>query len=347
MTEARYRGQKVVVVSPDYAGHTKFADHWMTAEPGTDGALALAMAHVILKEFYVEKQTPYFDGYAKKHTDLPFLVTLRERDGAYVADRFLRATRHRRGRRENAEWKTVVLDEATGEPAVPNGSIGHRWGEEGAGHWNLAARRHRTAALAARRPRRARRARPAALRHRRDRGRRDHAPRRARRSGSATGSSRRCSTCSARSSASAATGLPGDWPTGYDDPEPGTPAWQEEHTSVDSGLRHPDRPRVRPQRGGHRGPLDDRHGRRHEPLVPRRPDLPRHAQHAAALRLPGRQRRRLGALRRAGEGPPDHRLRRRGVRAPTGPARRASRRRRRSGTWRPTSGATSASASTS
>ena len=32
MTEARYRGQKVVVVSPDYAGHTKFADHWLPAE---------------------------------------------------------------------------------------------------------------------------------------------------------------------------------------------------------------------------------------------------------------------------------------------------------------------------
>ena len=31
MTEARYRGQKVVVVSPDYAEHTKFADHWLPA----------------------------------------------------------------------------------------------------------------------------------------------------------------------------------------------------------------------------------------------------------------------------------------------------------------------------
>jgi nitrate reductase / nitrite oxidoreductase, alpha subunit len=57
MTEARYRGQKVVVVSPDYAGHTKFADHWMNAEPGTDAALALAMAHVIVKEHYLEQQT--------------------------------------------------------------------------------------------------------------------------------------------------------------------------------------------------------------------------------------------------------------------------------------------------
>ena len=39
MTEARYRGQKVVVVSPDYADNTKFADEWLAPHPGTDGAL--------------------------------------------------------------------------------------------------------------------------------------------------------------------------------------------------------------------------------------------------------------------------------------------------------------------
>ena len=42
MTEARYRGQKVVVVSPDYSDHTKFADDWLPCNPGTDGALAPA-----------------------------------------------------------------------------------------------------------------------------------------------------------------------------------------------------------------------------------------------------------------------------------------------------------------
>jgi len=30
--------------------------------------------------------------------------------------------------------------------------------------------------------------------------------------------------------------LPGDWPAGYDDPLPCTPAWQQEHTGVDAGL---------------------------------------------------------------------------------------------------------------
>ena len=234
MTEARYRGQKVVVVSPDYAGHTKFADHWLAAEPGTDGALALGMAHVILKEHYVEKQTPYFDGYAKKHTDLPFLVTLRERDGAYVADRFLRASDLGEGS-ENAEWKTVVLDEATGQPVVPNGSIGHRWGEEGAGRWNLQLGdiAPRLSMLGAHDE-----LVPLDL-PRFDVGETEGGGIMRRGVPAKRVADRLVTTVFDLLCAQLGVGregLPGDWPTGYDDPEPGTPAWQQEHTNVDSGL---------------------------------------------------------------------------------------------------------------
>ena len=35
---------------------------------------------------------PYFRDYAKRFTDLPLLVTLREREGAYVPRRLLRAS---------------------------------------------------------------------------------------------------------------------------------------------------------------------------------------------------------------------------------------------------------------
>ncbi|MFI0235503.1 nitrate reductase subunit alpha [Streptomyces sp. NPDC016845] len=136
MAEARYRGQKVVVVAPDYADNAKFADEWLHPHPGTDGALAFAMGHVILKEFFVERQTLFFTDYVKKFTDLPFLVTLEERDGGYVPAKFLRAADlGQRG--EGAEWKTVVLDGATGRAAVPNGSLGFRWTESGKGRWNL------------------------------------------------------------------------------------------------------------------------------------------------------------------------------------------------------------------
>src|SRR5690625_7427417 len=49
MVEARYRGQKVVGISPDYADNTKFADEWIAVHHGTDVALALGMGHVILR----------------------------------------------------------------------------------------------------------------------------------------------------------------------------------------------------------------------------------------------------------------------------------------------------------
>ena len=141
MTEARYRGQKVVVVSPDYADSTKFADEWLAAAPGTDGALAMAMGHVTLREFFVERETPYFTDYVKRFTDLPFLVTLDQRGASYVPGKFLTAADLVAAGlvedSEHAAFKTVLLDAVTGAPAVPNGSLGFRFGAEGAGRWNL------------------------------------------------------------------------------------------------------------------------------------------------------------------------------------------------------------------
>src|SRR5579884_753502 len=136
MTEARYRGQKVVVVSPDYSDHTKFADDWLACAPGTDAALAMAMGHVILSEFYRDRDVPRFVDYARTYTDLPFLVTLRRRGDGYVPDHFLTAA-DLGDDEDGGPWKTVVLDQATGETAVPNGSLGFRWTESGEGRWNL------------------------------------------------------------------------------------------------------------------------------------------------------------------------------------------------------------------
>jgi len=137
MTEARYAGQKVVVVSPDYAEHVRFGDEWLPVRAGMDGALALAMGHVVLKEFYAQREVPFFCRYAKAYTDMPFLVILREHErGGYAADRFLTAA-DIGDRQEAAEWKTVLFDSASGAPVVPNGSLGYRWAAEGEGRWNL------------------------------------------------------------------------------------------------------------------------------------------------------------------------------------------------------------------
>ena len=59
-TEARYRGARVAAVAPDYAEYVKFADTWLPAKAGTDAALAMAMSHVILKEFYIEASKRIF-----------------------------------------------------------------------------------------------------------------------------------------------------------------------------------------------------------------------------------------------------------------------------------------------
>ncbi|MDG3015581.1 nitrate reductase subunit alpha [Corynebacteriales bacterium D3-21] len=136
MAEVRYRGTKVVTVSPDYADNTKFADEWMPCTAGTDAALAMAMGHVVLKEYFVDKREPFFIDYVQKYTDLPFLIKLEERDGAYVTGKRLMAS-DLGDTSEGAELKPVLIDGRTGETAVPNGSLGFRYTESGKGKWNL------------------------------------------------------------------------------------------------------------------------------------------------------------------------------------------------------------------
>lgn len=136
MAEARYRGAKVVVVSPDYADNTKFADEWMRCAAGTDAALAMAMGHVILAECYVNQQVPFFTDYVRRYTDLPFLIKLEQRGEALVPGKFLTAADI--GQEvENSAFKPALLDEVTGRVVIPHGSLGFRFGEDGVGKWNL------------------------------------------------------------------------------------------------------------------------------------------------------------------------------------------------------------------
>ncbi|MFS8115136.1 nitrate reductase subunit alpha [Rhizobium jaguaris] len=136
-TEVRYKGTKSAVVSPDYAEATKFADIWLNPKQGTDAALALAMGHVILREYYLDRTVPYFDDYTRRYTDMPFLVRLAEQNGRLVPERQLRASELEGGLGEtnNPDWKAVAIDETTGELVAPLGSVGYRWGEQA--KWNL------------------------------------------------------------------------------------------------------------------------------------------------------------------------------------------------------------------
>jgi nitrate reductase / nitrite oxidoreductase, alpha subunit len=136
-TEARYRGTKSVVITPDYSEAAKFADLWLHPKQGTDAALALAMGHVVLKEFHIDRQTPYFNEYCRRYTDMPMLVRLDRQHGRVAPGRYLRASdlSDAGGQANNPEWKTLALDEASGALVVPNGAIGFRWGDSG--KWNL------------------------------------------------------------------------------------------------------------------------------------------------------------------------------------------------------------------
>jgi nitrate reductase alpha subunit len=248
MTEVRYRGTKVISVSPDYADNTKFADEWLPAQAGTDAALAMAMGQVILKEYFVDREVPFFRDYVSTYTDLPFLVTLREKDGAYVPGRFLRASdlgptaggdAIRGSESEGAQWKTVLLDQATGAAVVPNGSLGFRYTDSGEGLWNLdldgvtpalSVSDAASSGGAAGGPDAAEVLLPSFDRPDGEaRVLRRGVP--VRRLGDHLVTTVYDLTLAQYGVERA--GLPGEWPTGYDDAEsPYTPAWQEAITSV-------------------------------------------------------------------------------------------------------------------
>jgi nitrate reductase / nitrite oxidoreductase, alpha subunit len=136
-TEARYRGAKSVVVTPDYSEAAKFSDLWVHPKQGTDAALAMALGHVIAREFHVERQVPYFTDYARKYTDMPMLVRLVQSDGRLIPERFVRASDldGALGETANPDWKTLAYDEISGEVVAPSGAVGFRWGDSG--KWNL------------------------------------------------------------------------------------------------------------------------------------------------------------------------------------------------------------------
>ena len=115
-------------------------------EAGTDAALAMAMGHVILKEFYLESAGAIFRGLCPpihRHADAGAAGEA-GRHGC-VPDRLLRASDFANGLGEanNPEWKTVAFDEtpvASSSPADRSASDGAR---RASGTWR---RRSRAAA---------------------------------------------------------------------------------------------------------------------------------------------------------------------------------------------------------
>ena len=92
----------------------KTVDEVMNRKPNGNPEITLNF----ITQFYFDKRSSYFDDYARRYTDLPMLVQLKEHnlpDGSktLVPDRYVRASdfNGKLGQTNHPEWKTVAFDE--------------------------------------------------------------------------------------------------------------------------------------------------------------------------------------------------------------------------------------------
>src|SRR3989337_3274053 len=135
ISELRVGGGKLVVMTPDYSEAAKYADLWVPVKPGSDGAIWMGINHVILKEFYVDRQVPYFVDYSKNYTDLPHLIKLRKTKNGLEMGRFLIAKDLKDyADTDNNEWKYAMWDAKANKARITYGGIGYRWAKEKDSH---------------------------------------------------------------------------------------------------------------------------------------------------------------------------------------------------------------------
>ncbi len=103
LTEARYNGSRIITITPDYNASAIHADLWVPVKPGTDAALALATAQVIIAENLHNRD------FICEQTDLPLLV----REDTH---RFLRESDLKQG---GSDEHFYVFDAATKSPKQP------------------------------------------------------------------------------------------------------------------------------------------------------------------------------------------------------------------------------------
>lgn len=106
LMEARYNGSTLVSIAPDYNPSSIHSDLWINPAIGSDGALALAAVHVIIRDRL------YNESYIREQTDLPFLVRTDNK-------RYLRESDMIEGGREG---NLYAWDEASGAPALMPGT---------------------------------------------------------------------------------------------------------------------------------------------------------------------------------------------------------------------------------
>ena len=83
IAESRYNGTKVVSISPDYSPSAIHADQWVPVNIGSDAALALSMAQVIISD------KSFKEGFVREQTDLPILMV--ESTGKFLREKDLKS----------------------------------------------------------------------------------------------------------------------------------------------------------------------------------------------------------------------------------------------------------------
>jgi len=117
--EAKYNGTEVIAISPEFTPTAMHASKWLNPKPGTDAALAMGMAHVIIKD-----RVNVDSGYLREQSDMPFLV--RQDNGKYLRETDMADVENPRDNLfyvwdENSG--TVKEAPATGAPKPPPGSM--------------------------------------------------------------------------------------------------------------------------------------------------------------------------------------------------------------------------------
>ena len=137
VNEAKARGARLVVVDPRRAGLAAKADEWLRVRPGTDGALALGIAGVMIEEGWFDR------GFLEDWSNGPFLVVdeegwsgSRARTDGLPRGRLLAASDLAAGGDPDhpVAWRADEgAPEAVdpGAPAGPGPGPGARWALEG------------------------------------------------------------------------------------------------------------------------------------------------------------------------------------------------------------------------
>ena len=112
-TAALKRGAQLIVVDPRRAGPANRADLWLRVRPGTDGALALGIAQVMLKRGWYDR------AFVRDWTNGPLLV--RADDGRLLTERDLSAA--------GSAQCYVVWNEAQGHPLLYDPAAGRYAGD--------------------------------------------------------------------------------------------------------------------------------------------------------------------------------------------------------------------------